>query len=213
MILVIVDLRFVLMEECPPFPTQNASQSIRDTYDHWTKANDKAHLYILASMSNIPSKKHEIMIPTRQIMDSLRKMFGKPSILIKQEAIKYVYNARMKEGQFVREHVLDMIVNFNIAEINGAKQKGGKGKGPTAAVEGKGKAKVAIKGKCFHCNMGGHWKKNCSKYLAKKKEKEGATNHVCSSLQETSSFEQLEEGEMTLKVGTGGHFSSRSGRC
>ncbi|KAA0042194.1 Retrovirus-related Pol polyprotein from transposon TNT 1-94 [Cucumis melo var. makuwa] len=118
MILVIANLCFVLMEECPPFPTQNASQSVRDVYDRWIKANDKARLYILASMSNILSKKHEIM-----------------------------------------------------------KKKGRKGKGPTAAVEGKGKAKVAIKGKCFHYNK-------------------------------TSSFKQLEEGEMTLKVGMGDVIST-----
>ncbi|KAA0035993.1 gag/pol protein [Cucumis melo var. makuwa] len=92
------------------------------------------------------------------------------------------------------------------------KKKGGKGKDPTVAAEGKRKTKVAIKGNCFHCNVEGHWKRNYSKYLAKKKEKEskydllvletclvendqnawildlGATNHVCSSLQKTSSF-------------------------
>ncbi|KAA0051407.1 gag/pol protein [Cucumis melo var. makuwa] len=62
MILVIADLRFVLMEECSPFPTQNASQSVRDAYDCWTKTNDKARVYILASMSDILSKKHEIMV-------------------------------------------------------------------------------------------------------------------------------------------------------
>ncbi|TYK15919.1 gag/pol protein [Cucumis melo var. makuwa] len=244
MILVIADLRFVLMEECPPFPTQNASQSVKDAYDHWTKANDKASLYMLASLSDILSKKHEIMVTARQIMDSLREMFGQPSIQIKQEAIKYVYNARMKEGQSVREHVLGMIVNFNVAEMNKAifdeksqvsyilkslsksflqfcsnvkmnkieynmttllkelqtfqSLKGQK----EGEAKGKGKAKVAIKGKCFHYNVDGHWKRNCPKYFAKKKEKEEATNHVCSSLQETSSFKQLEEDKMTLKVGT-----------
>ena len=31
----------------------------------------------------------------------------------------------------------------------------------------------------------------------------GAVSHFWSSLQETSSFKQLEDGEMTLKVGTG----------
>ncbi|KAA0047842.1 gag/pol protein [Cucumis melo var. makuwa] len=58
------------------------------------------------------------MITARQIMDSLRDKFGPPSIQIKQEAIKYIYNVRMKEGQSVREHVLDMIVNLNVAEMN-----------------------------------------------------------------------------------------------
>ena len=47
-------------------------------------------------------------------------MFGQPSIQIKQEAIKYVYNARMKKGQSVKEHILNMIVNFNVVQMNGA---------------------------------------------------------------------------------------------
>ncbi|TYK23864.1 gag/pol protein [Cucumis melo var. makuwa] len=171
----------------PPFPTQNAFQTVKDAYDHWTKANNKARLYILA------------------------------------------------KGQSVKEHVLNVIVNFNVAQMNGVvfdeksqvsyilkslpksflqfrinKRKGGKGKGSTVAAKGKGKAKVEIKGKYYHCNVDGHWKRNCPKYLAKKKEKKGATNHVCSSLQETSSFKQLEESEMTLKVGTGDVISARA---
>ncbi|KAA0051169.1 gag/pol protein [Cucumis melo var. makuwa] len=36
-------------------------------------------------MSDILSKKHEIMVTARQIMDSLREMFGQPFIQIKQE--------------------------------------------------------------------------------------------------------------------------------
>ncbi|TYK21841.1 gag/pol protein [Cucumis melo var. makuwa] len=233
-ILVIADLRFILMDECPPFPTQNASQSVKDTYDRWTKANDKARVYILASMSDILSKKHEIMVTACQIMDSLREMFGQSSIQIKQDAIKYVYNAHMKEGQSVRDHVIDMIVHFNVAEMNGVvfdeksqmsfilkslpksflqfpsnaemnkinynmttflkelhtfQSLKGQKEGEANVVHSRWKAKVAIKRKCFRCNVDGHWKRNCPKYLAKKKEKE-----------ETSFFKQLEEGEMTLKV-------------
>ncbi|KAA0062925.1 gag/pol protein [Cucumis melo var. makuwa] len=195
MILVITDLRFVLMEECPPFPTKYASQSEWDAFDRWTKVNDKARLYILASMSDILSKKHEIMVTARQIIDSLREMFGQPSIQIKQEA-NVVHSRRFVPSSSGSEKI--------------QKRKEGKGKGPTIAVEGKRKAKVVIKEKCFHCNDDEHWKINCPKYLVKKKEKEGATNHVCSSLQETSSIKQLEESEMTLKVGTGDVISARA---
>ncbi|KAA0047360.1 gag/pol protein [Cucumis melo var. makuwa] len=52
------------------------------------------------------------------------------------------------------------------------KKKEGKGNGPTAAAEGKGKTQVAIKGKCFHYNVDEHWKRNYPKYLANKKKKE-----------------------------------------
>ena len=46
-------------------------------------------------------------------------MFGQPSSQIRHKAFKYVYNARMKEGQAMREHVLDLMVQFNVAEMNG----------------------------------------------------------------------------------------------
>ncbi|KAA0052189.1 DNA-binding protein HEXBP-like [Cucumis melo var. makuwa] len=132
MILVIAYLCFVLMEECLPFPTKNASQRVRDAYDRWTKANDKACLYILASMSNILSKKHEIMVTARHIMDSLREMFGQPSIQIKQEA-NVAHSRRFAPSSSGSKKI--------------QKRKGGKGKGLTVATKGKGKAKVAIKGK------------------------------------------------------------------
>ncbi|TYK06521.1 gag/pol protein [Cucumis melo var. makuwa] len=184
MILVIVDLRFVLIEECPPFLTKYASQSVRDAYDCWTNANDKARLHILASMSNILSKKHEIMVTARQIMDSLREMCGQPSIQIKQEE-NVAHSRRFAPSSSRSEKI--------------QKRKEGKGKRRTIAAESKGKTKVAIKGKCFHSNDDEHWKKNCPKYLVKKKEKE-----------ETSFFKQLEESEMTLKVGTGDVISARA---
>ncbi|TYK01348.1 DNA-binding protein HEXBP-like [Cucumis melo var. makuwa] len=139
MILVIADLSFVLMEECPPFPTKHASQSVRDAYDHWTKANDKARLHILASMSDILSKKHEIMVIARQIMDSLREMFGQPSIQIKQKA-----NVAHSKRRFVPS-------SSGSEKIQ--KRKEGKWKGPTIVVEDKGKTKVlssTYKNVCGH---------------------------------------------------------------
>ena len=71
MILVIDDLQFVLMEECPTVSARNASQTIRDAYDHRTKANKKVWVYILASLSNVLAKKHEAMVIAQMIMESL----------------------------------------------------------------------------------------------------------------------------------------------
>ena len=92
-------------------------------------------------MSDILSKKYEIMVAARQIMDSLRVIFGQPSIQIKQEA-NVAHSRRFAP------------LSSGSKKIQ--KRKGGKGKGSTVAAEGKGKAKVAIKGKCFHCNVDGH---------------------------------------------------------
>ncbi|KAA0051351.1 gag/pol protein [Cucumis melo var. makuwa] len=173
----------------PPFPTQNAFQTVKDAYDHWTKANNKARLYILATQMNgvVFDEKSQVSY----ILKSLPKSF-----------LQFRINVEMNK---IERFVPSFSESKKIQ-----KRKGGKGKGSSVAAKGKGKAKVEIKGKYYHCNVDGHWKRNCPKYLAKKKEKEGATNHVCSSLQETSSFKQLEESEMTLKVGTGDVISARA---
>ncbi|TYK03174.1 gag/pol protein [Cucumis melo var. makuwa] len=118
-ILVVDDLRFILTEECPQIPASNVNQASRKAYDRWIKANEKARVYILASMSDVLAKKHESLATAKEIMDSLKGMFRQPEWYLRHEAIKYIYTKRMKEGTSVREHVLDMMMHFNIAEVNG----------------------------------------------------------------------------------------------
>ncbi|KAA0062190.1 gag/pol protein [Cucumis melo var. makuwa] len=55
-ILVVGDLRFVLTKECPQTPTSNANRTSRKAYDRWIKANEKARVYILASVSDVFAK-------------------------------------------------------------------------------------------------------------------------------------------------------------
>ena len=81
------------------------------------------------------------------------------------------------------------------------------------------------KGKCFHCGIDGHWKRNCKKYLEELKQKKkgkldllvtesclvendlspwiidsGATNHICCFLQKLDSYTRLADGDFTLRV-------------
>ncbi|XP_038880407.1 uncharacterized protein LOC120072061 [Benincasa hispida] len=118
-ILLIVDLRFDLTEECPRSSGPNANRTVRDVYDRWVKANEKAQVYILATISDLLSKKHERLATAKEFMDFLQGLFGQPSTFIMHDAIKFIYNCRMKEGTSVREHVLNMMVQFNVAEMNG----------------------------------------------------------------------------------------------
>ncbi|KAA0047871.1 gag/pol protein [Cucumis melo var. makuwa] len=118
-ILVVDDLRFVLTEECSQTSASNAYRTSQKAYDRWIKTNEKARVYILASMSDVLAKKHESIATTKEIMDSLKGMFGQPEWSLRHEAIKYIYTKKMKEGTSVREHVLDMMMHFNIAQVNG----------------------------------------------------------------------------------------------
>ena len=90
-------------------------------------------------------------------------------------------------------------------------------KTPSSSGKKKNNSKGKVpKGKCFHCGVDGHWKRNCPKYLSELKDKKrgkfdllvletllvendssvwivdsGATNHICSSLQTLSSSTPL----------------------
>ena len=72
-VLVFENNRFVLTEECPTEPTANAARSVREPYERWIQANNKARAYMLASMSDVLER----METAIEIMDSLQNMFGK----------------------------------------------------------------------------------------------------------------------------------------
>ena len=118
-ILVVDDLRFVLTEKCPQTPASNANQTSQKADDRWVKANEKARVYILASMTDVIEKKHKSLATAKEIMDSLKGMFGQPEWSLRYEAIKYIYTRRMKKGTSIREHVLNMMMHSNIAGVNG----------------------------------------------------------------------------------------------
>ena len=98
---------------------------------------------------------------------------------------------------------------------------------------GKNDSNREPKGKCFHCGVDGHWKRNCNKYLSELKEKKkgkfdllvleanlvevdsqswiidsGSTNHICSSLQMLSSSRELADGECSIVVRNGAEVSA-----
>ncbi|TYK03131.1 gag/pol protein [Cucumis melo var. makuwa] len=114
-------------------------------------------------------------------------MFGQQEWSLRHEAIKYIYTKRMKEGTSVREHVLDMMMHFNIAEVNG---------GAIDEANQHFKNLTKGKGKEVEANVA----------TTKRKFKRGSPLNLKLDPQnpiENSSWKRLSEGEITLKVGTG----------
>ena len=96
------------------------------------------------------------------------------------------------------------------------------------------------KGKCFHCQREGHWKRNCPEFLealkikGKGKEGEsetfsnllafkcsksssnawvldtGASSHIYASLEDLSNKRRLRPNEVTLKLGNGENVAAKA---
>ena len=58
------------------------------------------------------------MVFGQEIMESLCEMFGQLSTRINHDALKFIFNTRMNEGTPVREHVLNIMLHFNVAKMN-----------------------------------------------------------------------------------------------
>ncbi|XP_075483334.1 uncharacterized protein LOC142523429 [Primulina tabacum] len=102
----------------------------------------------------------------------------------------YVMNHRacnmtelLNELQSYESLIYDNNGKANVAEANVAVGKASSSKNKKKKNVGKFKGKKRIqkknwkgvepkpKGKCFHCNVDGHWKRNCKKYLDELKQK------------------------------------------
>ncbi|KAL0439194.1 UNVERIFIED_CONTAM: Retrovirus-related Pol polyprotein from transposon TNT 1-94 [Sesamum latifolium] len=101
------------------------------------------------------------------------------------------------------------------------------GTGKTVAKSTKPKNGPRPLQKCFYCNQGGHWKRNCPKYLKDLKNGSvastsgiyvieinitsfsswvldtGCVSHICSNVQGLRRTRELEKGEVDLRVGNG----------
>ena len=92
------------------------------------------------------------------------------------------------------------------------------------AKKDKKKANGKQKGKCFHCGVTGHWKRNYLDYLATRNQgmieshvielsfltdasntwciDSGVTNHICNTLQGFRQTRQCNDGEIKLTLGS-----------
>ncbi|XP_075095329.1 uncharacterized protein LOC142173606 [Nicotiana tabacum] len=111
--------KFIITEECPEKPDEDATDDQVKAYDKWVKADEMARCYIFASMENALQYQHQSMGSAYDVFESLKEMFGEQNRTAKQTAIKTLLNTKMAEGSSVRDRVLKMMGLLNELEVLG----------------------------------------------------------------------------------------------
>nr|XP_016459920.1 PREDICTED: uncharacterized protein LOC107783461 [Nicotiana tabacum] len=119
-VLTVEGYKFVITDECPKKPDEDATDDQVKSYDKWVKADEMTRCYILASMANALQHQLQSMGSAYDMLESLKEMFGEQNCAAKQTAMKALLNTKMAEGSSVRDHVLKMMGLLNELEVLGA---------------------------------------------------------------------------------------------
>nr|XP_009762065.1 PREDICTED: uncharacterized protein LOC104214131 [Nicotiana sylvestris] len=79
--------KFVITEEFPEKPDEDATDDQVKAYDKWVKTYEMVRYYILASMANVLQHQHKSMGCAYDMLESLKEMFGEQNRAAKQTAI------------------------------------------------------------------------------------------------------------------------------
>ena len=104
----------------PPQPNNNATRHVREEYDHWVTSNNKAIVYMLATMSDVLRAKFETKETAIEILNSLQEIFGQKNEQACIEITGKYTTPRIKSGTLVRDHIMMMMNYFTEAKINGS---------------------------------------------------------------------------------------------
>ena len=94
-------------------PIESSTLEERADYEAWRKDDEKARMYILASLNEWLQSQHQSMSTSSVMLLSLQEMFGVQSRSSKKMVMKQIMNTRMSEGTPVRDHMIKMIGHFN----------------------------------------------------------------------------------------------------
>nr|XP_018628024.1 uncharacterized protein LOC108946039 [Nicotiana tomentosiformis] len=112
--------KFVITEEYPQKPDEDATDDQVKAYDKWVKADEMTRCYILASMANILQHQHQSIGSAYDMLESLKDMFSEKNHAAKQTTMKAFLNTKMAERSSVKDHVLKMMCLLNELEVLGA---------------------------------------------------------------------------------------------
>ncbi|XP_060974417.1 uncharacterized protein LOC115696873 isoform X1 [Cannabis sativa] len=111
---------FVLTELSPEQSGTNATKAVKEKFEGWQNANNKARFFMLSSMVDTLKTRFAKTDTAAEIMTQLTELFGKASIQSRFDATKKFINAWMEPYQNVRDHVLLMASYFQEAQNHGA---------------------------------------------------------------------------------------------
>ncbi|KAM6583136.1 hypothetical protein CsatB_010138 [Cannabis sativa] len=111
---------FVLTEPSPEVPGDNASKAVKEKYERWQKANDKALYFMPSSMVDTLKTRFSKTEKATEVMTKLTELFGRASLQSRFDATKKYINARMEPHRNVRDHVLLIASYFEEAQDHGA---------------------------------------------------------------------------------------------
>ncbi|KAM6556334.1 hypothetical protein CsatB_003353 [Cannabis sativa] len=111
---------FVLTEPSPEQAGDNATKAVKEKFERWQNANNKARYFMLSSMVDTLRTRFANTVTAAEIMTQLTELFGMASIQSRFDATKKFINARMEPHQNLRDHLLQMASCFQEAHNHGA---------------------------------------------------------------------------------------------
>ena len=99
---------YVITDPAPEEPAANARGTVRDTYQKWFSNRTTMHCIMLAAMSDKFSRRFEMAQP-KDMLQVLEDAFGTPDDAERHKTSCAIFNAKMRDGASVIDHVLYMI--------------------------------------------------------------------------------------------------------
>ena len=99
---------YVVTDSVLEEPVSNARGTVRNTYQKWLNDHTTVRCIILAVMNDELSRRFENAQP-QEMLQMLNDSFGTPDDVERYKTSYAIFNARMRDGASVIDHVLYMI--------------------------------------------------------------------------------------------------------